>query len=949
MATKGHRVICEILRSKAMNAAVKAGINKELFRDATERRIFTFIDDFWRSPNTHRQYPTVEAVARRFPVFKMLNIHEDEGQIEALISELRDDCVDSDVEAAVNQLNEYIENGDKAGALDYMKMEIPKIAYKHKHSGGFGINDVLEDTFELYTGAQSGKALGIPWLWDPMTKDTRGKKPGDLICFYGRMKSMKCVCEGQRIMLPDGSYAPIEEVPEETEVPSYTESTRRVRMAAARRVVSGIKPSVEVVTESGLRLRTGDQHLYMVPGGYERICNLLPGDYIATARRTPDWRPSPKGISVEDGHFLGLLVGDGNYTRHEVQFTNEDQEIIRSLSSHAKRWKVVINQGSREIEYRIVVGGRRGTPNPVLDYLRELGIHGQKSKDKRVPQRLFCSSKEAIAAFLAGLLDTDGTVGERFLAWSSASLGLLQDVQHLLMRFGIRGRIKEVFTNYGTLAYQLYVYSKELAILTYEYLSPYISLTRKKEALKKLANRDVVDKRNTDAIPYSDELYDLIICSKGNHEWPKTGVSKFDRTKVFTDTGTISRKMLTRIAEAFESSKLQAIADTDIIWEKIMSIESIGDVMCYDICIEDGNDPNFIVEGFVVHNTWLLLANAVNDVQEHKQRVLIWSKEMSKEQLAGRIGSILLGVDYQLLKNGILPKTRQEETFKKIEEFKQLFDDTAVMHDERKARLGVSDLVVLCGRSAPSTVKELENVINMWSPDICYIDSYYHMRTERAERERQIWAQQQMLAEDLKDLATACKIPLVLAAQANRLGEKLAGENLTEVAGTDALARETDLIVRVLRKVIPELEEDDYEGEFKREKEKEEEILKRLRHIRVSNTSQFAHLGIPKSALRPNSEATARKGAELCLVLGGNREGTLEAFTIDCVPGYRFSVKNPELSSKEVKEWTKNDEEVAKKQTTAAISRSVMKKQEVSNPIGKPPKFVPPKERGVRR
>lgn len=63
----------------------------------------------------------------------------------------------------------------------------------------------------------------------------------------------------------------------------------------------------------------------------------------------------------------------------------------------------------------------------------------------------------------------------------------------------------------------------------------------------------------------------------------------------------ISRQRLERIASVLESEELEQIANSDVKWEKIVSIEHIGREMTYDIHVADYH--NFVANDFIIHNS----------------------------------------------------------------------------------------------------------------------------------------------------------------------------------------------------------------------------------------------------------------------------------------------------------------------------------------------------------
>lgn len=913
MAALEHRVITGILRERDMSAAISAGLVPDEFKDGESRQIYKFIYRWWHSAKTAKTVPTVAAVRKKWPSFEPTARNEDEdGALKSLIHELRMRSHESDIRGLAEYFMELVEE-DPEAAIGPLKRRLDDLDYRMGGGAPTSMLGIVEHALQHYEDAQHGDIYGVPWPWEPLTQDTLGKLPEQFVVFYGRMKSMKCVVEGQRIMMSNGALVPIEEVPEETSVPSYTDKSGRIRTAKAKRVTSGTKDCVEVTTQSGLRLSTSTEHLYMVPGGgYERICDLEPGDYVATARTVPEWKPDPDSIIPENANLLGLLVGDGNYTRTEVQFTTADEQVLAALWSHVRRfWGCSINTCTRPIEYRIV-GEGKGHSNPILNLLRNEGIHGQKSSQKRVPVRLFSSSIDAIEEFLAGYLDTDGTVGDKFVAWSSSSRELLLDVQHLLMRFGVRGRLKQVVTNYGTAAYQLYVYSKENATVLDKRIGPRLHLEYKREALSRLANRDVKGKRNVDAIPETVELLDTILQEKGEHLWPRTGSSKYNKGKLFGQKGRISRQWLNTLAEAFDSDKLRHAANTEIIWERIDTIEPIGKRPCYDILIEDGQDPNFVVEGLIVHNTWLLLYCAVMDYLLYDQRVIIWSREMDERQLSLRIASILCGVDYQLLKKGRLPPRITKKTIDTLKKIERDRLKSAANTDLTDAA-NTADIIILSGPNAPKTIDELRGALHTYQPSVLYVDSFYHLHTERVSSNTR-WVQIAALAEDLKLMAIDFQIPLIGTTQANREGEKKMGSDLTEVADADNIAREADLIIRVIKRKGRPLYEEEYEVAAEQAEKEEADVEKKARKPKLKLRSRRKKKKKKKKKSGPREDNSPRVGAEIALILGGNRDGVLEAFTIHAIPGYNFKVIDASFSSSEVKRWVEEDNKKMQKE-----------------------------------
>jgi hypothetical protein len=323
--------------------------------------------------------------------------------------------------------------------------------------------------------------------------------------------------------------------------------------------------------------------------------------------------------------------------------------------------------------------------------------------------------------------------------------------------------------------------------------------------------------------------------------------------------------------------------------------------------------------------TWCMLYCAAVDYMEHNCRVAIWSKEMAKEKLTLRMASLFAKVDYQLFKKGKLPKLlerRVKETFQQLR--------TVVRGDDGGVRIQGSrgDIMLMCGRDAPRTVEELKSTLTNFRPDVVYLDSFYHLDSARANS-TQRWQRIAALAEDIKELAEELRVPIVAVHQANRLGEKTHGNTLADVADADVIAREADLIIRVLMKKGGRgLHEKGYEVA---EEAEEDQPIQRLPKtgprftprpvVRPGTLGDWAVTPkgfdpepepepepvISENVKRLREMDPGRTGAELALVLGGNREGTLEAFTIFAVPGYNFKVSNVNCTEEDIRKWVEKD------------------------------------------
>jgi replicative DNA helicase len=355
------------------------------------------------------------------------------------------------------------------------------------------------------------------------------------------------------------------------------------------------------------------------------------------------------------------------------------------------------------------------------------------------------------------------------------------------------------------------------------------------------------------------------------------------------------REVAERVQEAYEGAREGTIFGIPWPWD-CLTQDTLGK-----------NPGDFIVfyGRMKSMKTWIMLISAIEDYMRHKRRVLVWSREMDEKKMSLRAGSLLAKADYQCLKRGGLPPAVHKRAMKTLHE---LADNMARTKEEIEegAVKDVPDLIFMCGRRAPKTLEALEGAVQAYNPDIVYLDSFYHLECEKTAKLRSDHDRQRTLAEEIKQHALDWEIPIVGTTQANRDGEKTHGENMADVARSDAIAREADLILRILYKKGPDLFEDDYEGFWKMQEmgETEHADEKRAPGPKLRRKTK-ARTKIPKKIEDQFlKNRKPRKSAEIGIALSGNREGTMDAFLLKVAPGvygWGKDVLREDLPAKELK------------------------------------------------
>lgn len=150
----------------------------------------------------------------------------------------------------------------------------------------------------------------------------------------------------------------------------------------------------------------------------------------------------PVGLPI-DPYVLGLLLGNGNFTRATPRFSSCELELVASMAQRLPSTMTVNRQQSDaavvkhpdKIDWSL--RGNDGT-NVLTQQLVSLGLMGRYSIEKWIPNLYKYASVQDRVAILQGLMDTDGTVDKKrgHPAYLTGSKQLASDIQELVESLG---------------------------------------------------------------------------------------------------------------------------------------------------------------------------------------------------------------------------------------------------------------------------------------------------------------------------------------------------------------------------------------------------------------------------------------------------------------------------------------------------------------------------------
>jgi replicative DNA helicase len=427
--------------------------------------------------------------------------------------------------------------------------------------------------------------------------------------------------------------------------------------------------------------------------------------------------------------------------------------------------------------------------NSLTDWLKSLDIWGKTAHDKFVPAIIFQLPKIQLAVFLNRLFATDGwatvlSSGQVQLGFGTVSKKLAQQVQHLLLRFGIIARLKTrsvLYKSERRAAWQIDI-TDAISIQTF---LVEIGICGKEQATSKVSAA-LEHKRyqtNRDLIPIT--VWNQLSAAKVDvkESWQsvaiKAGITGYSNIHVGKRAPT--RERLLKLATALDNRSLQALAQSEVYWDEIVEIESVGFKQVYDLTIPDTH--NFVANDVCVHNTAISLNIAYNMALLHQLPILVFSLEMSKEQLVQRMLAGEARVDSNRLRAGRISQNEWDQIYKAIEKIAELpiyIDDTAnmmVMQMRSQAR-----------RLQAETGKPLGLIM---------LDYLQLMEGSSDNRVQEI----SKITRSLKGLARELNVPIIALSQLSRSVEARNNKRpmMSDLRESGSIEQDADLVIMLYR------------------------------------------------------------------------------------------------------------------------------------------------------
>lgn len=222
----------------------------------------------------------------------------------------------------------------------------------------------------------------------------------------------------------------------------------------------GIKDVYRVVLSDGSYTECCLDHLWSITSSLRRLRNQKPQilplkDFMDKLRDNTGKRiryiPMIEPVLFPDQNLeldpyvLGVLLGDGALSQHGVSFTKYDRDlaenvVMRLPPLHRVTERLSVNKATC---WGIVGPNRLPGSNLVRKAIVDFGLAGKTSGGKFIPQKYLIGSIKQRLDLFHGMMDTDGSVSDNHLEWSSSSFQMANEFVWLVESIGGLARISQ--------------------------------------------------------------------------------------------------------------------------------------------------------------------------------------------------------------------------------------------------------------------------------------------------------------------------------------------------------------------------------------------------------------------------------------------------------------------------------------------------------------------------
>lgn len=329
-------------------------------------------------------------------------------------------------------------------------------------------------------------------------------------------------------------------------------------------------------------------------------------------------------LTRDFGRLLGMLVGNGwvsqSTTSPQVHFAATDRNVVARFNAALSSVFIDPPQVTRTHREAGDPGGLGESTRWTISSVefgrllsRVLDMKpGKTARTKRLPPFALAAPTEFRIGLVEGLLDTDGSVAvsnakerpQLIVNYTSASVRLVQEIQHLLRSLNVASRISPTKTPAGEPFWVLNISTVGVVKLPLD-----LSHTGKAQvwSSKPMPREDAPSVAKNDVVPFPAAVADEVARLVRNEGQPSLA-SLVSAAKKKNTISRLSAAKIVKICKGNVSDALwtmfcQFVADTDTSWDRVKSYQETDSVDTgYDLTVP-GFETFMATDGLVLSNT----------------------------------------------------------------------------------------------------------------------------------------------------------------------------------------------------------------------------------------------------------------------------------------------------------------------------------------------------------